>query len=165
MQLLLPLPAITNFDHIHCLICAGMAEILGIIGSSIAIANSAATLSRALFDIVETIKNARKEIADIAQQLQLLSGTLHLLWDFIHSQQSLCRPVLFHNTNAILEQYIQVDKELRELIKTPKNLARLTWYIKKNKVKSLLKKVEAVKTSLTLALNVVQLARFEAVRP
>ena len=142
-----------------------MAEIVGIIGSAIAIANSAATLSRALFDIVESIHNARREIADIAHQLQLLSGTLHLLWDFVHSQNKLCRPGLFHNINAILEQYVQVDKELRELVKTPKTLARLTWHFRRTKVKSQLKRVEAVKTSLCLALNVVQLAREEAIRP
>lgn len=142
-----------------------MAEVVGIIGSAIAIANSAATLSRALYEIVETIHNARREIADIAQQLQLLSGTLHMLWDYTHSQRHLCRPGLFHNTNAILEQYLQVDKDLRELVKTPKNLARLTWYIKQTKVKSLLKKVEAIKTSLSLALHVIQLAREEEVRP
>jgi hypothetical protein len=44
-----------------------MAEVVGIIGSTIAIANSAATLSRALFNIVESIKNARREVANIVQ--------------------------------------------------------------------------------------------------
>jgi hypothetical protein len=146
----------TNFD---------MAEIVGIIGSAIAVANSAGALSRALFDIVETIKNARKEIAEIAQQLHILSGTLHTLWDIMRTQPSLCRPVLFHNTEVILNQYRQVEKELRNLIDGPKNIARLTWYIVKPKVKALLKKVEAIKASLTLELIVVQLAREEFRRP
>ena len=141
-----------------------MAEIIGAIGSTIAIANSAAQLSRALFDIVQTFKNAREEIADIAHQLQILGGTLHSLWNIMHSQHNLCQPVLFDNTNVILQQYCKVDKELRKLIEGPKSLARLTWYIKKTKVKSLLKRVEAIKISLTLELTVVQFAREEVIR-
>jgi len=82
----------------------------------------------------------------------------------MHSQHNLCQPVLFDNTNVILQQYCKVDKELRKLIEGPKSLARLTWYIKKTKVKSLLKRVEAIKISLTLELTVVQFAREEVIR-
>jgi hypothetical protein len=142
-----------------------MAEIIGIIGSSIAIANAAATLSRVLFDITETLKNARSEIADIAQTLSLLSGTLHFLADVLNTQQHLCKPTLFQNTRDIIGQYKQVDVELRKLIENPNQLARLTWHIKKAKVKSLLQRLEAIKTSLTLVLNVIQLAREEVIRP
>jgi hypothetical protein len=142
-----------------------MAEVLGIIGSTIAIANSAATLSRALFDVVESIKNARKEIAFIASQLSFLSGSLHTLADVINSQQDVYKPALYANTNSILRQYRLVDGELRKLIDTPRTLARLTWCVKKTKVKSLLREIEAIKTLLTLELNIIQLAREELRRP
>jgi hypothetical protein len=82
-----------------------MAEAIGIIGSILAVANSAATLSRALFDFVETIKNARKEIAYIAQQLSFLSGSLNTLADVISSQQDLFKAGLYSNTKSILGQY------------------------------------------------------------
>jgi hypothetical protein len=82
-----------------------MAEAIGIIGSILAVANSAATLSRALFDFVETIKNARKEIAYIAQQLSFLSGSLNTLADVISSQQDLFKAALYSNTKSILGQY------------------------------------------------------------
>jgi hypothetical protein len=141
-----------------------MAEILGIIGSSIAVANSAASLSRALFDVVEILRNTRKEIADIAEQLSFLSASLHLLADVIQSQSKLCKPALFTNTNAILRQYSYVDNELRKLIETPQSLARLMWIVKRTKVKTLLKKIEAIKTLLTLELNIIQLAREEVNR-
>jgi hypothetical protein len=141
-----------------------MAEILGIIGSSIAVANSAASLSRALFDVVEILRNTRKEIADIAEQLSFLSASLHLLADVIQAQATLCKPALFTNTNAILRQYSYVDNELRKLIETPQSLARLMWIVKRTKVKTLLKKIEAIKTLLTLELNIIQLAREEVGR-
>lgn len=66
-----------------------MAEILGIIGLSIAVANTTATLSRALFDVVETFIHTREEIADIAQHLQHLLGTLYLLSDQISTCENL----------------------------------------------------------------------------
>lgn len=141
-----------------------MADIIGIIGSSIAIANSAATLSRALFDVVESIKHARKEIAYIAQQLSYLSGSLHRLADVIGSRQDLYKPALYQNTNAILGQYRNVGSELHKLLATRRSLTTLTWCIKKTKVKSLLREIEAIKTLLTLELNVVQLARDEVFR-
>jgi hypothetical protein len=138
-----------------------MAEVVGIIGSTIAIANSAATLSRALFNIVESIKNARREVANIAQQLSFLSSSLHTLADVISSQQDLCKPALYINTNSILSQYSLVDSELRKLVETPRKLARLNWCIKKNKVKSLLREIEAIKTLLILELNIFQMAKEE----
>jgi hypothetical protein len=140
-----------------------MAELVGIIGSAIAVANTTAALSRALFDIVETLKNARKEISEIAQQLLFLSGNLHSLADIIQSQESLCKPELFRNTKAILGQYSQVETDLRELIETPSALKKLMWYINRTKVKSLLKKIEAIKTLLILELNVIQLAKEQVV--
>jgi len=142
-----------------------MAEVLAIITSSITIANSAATLSRALFDVVESIKNARKEIACIAQQLSFLSGSLHFLAEVISSGQDLYKPTLYKNTSTILEQYKVVDAELRKLLETPRTLARLTWCFKRTKVKTLLREIEAVKTLLTLELSIIQLAREEAIRP
>ena len=139
-----------------------MAEIIGIIGTAITVANSAATLSCALFDFVETIKNARKEIAYIAQQLSLLSGSLLLLTEVVESQQSLCSPKLFQNTAAVLKQYGQVEIEIRKLLERPRTL---TWFVKKVKVKPLLQEIEAIKTLLSLQLSIIQLARTEVSQP
>ncbi|KAH7078576.1 hypothetical protein FB567DRAFT_631898 [Paraphoma chrysanthemicola] len=142
-----------------------MAEVLGIISASITVAGTAAALSRALFDVVETLKHARKEIASIAQNLSFLSGSLHLLADLIRSQQSICRPALFANTEAIIQQYRKLEGEIKKLLQTPQSLARLSWCIKRNRAKSMLKEVEAIKSSLILEVNIIQLAREETIRP
>ncbi|KAH7079272.1 hypothetical protein BKA63DRAFT_262563 [Paraphoma chrysanthemicola] len=142
-----------------------MAEVLGIISASITVAGTAAALSRALFDVVETLKHARKEIASIAQNLSFLSGSLHLLADLIRSQQSICRPALFANTEAIIQQYRRLEGEIKKLLQTPQSLARLSWCIKRNRAKSMLKEVEAIKSSLILEVNIIQLAREETIRP
>ena len=133
--------------------------------STLTLASSAALLSRALFDVVETLKHARKEIASIAQHLSNLSGSLNLLADLIKVQQSLCRPALFKNTKAIIRQYGRLEIELKKLLESPQSMARLSWYIKKNRAKSLLKEIEAIKSSLTLEVSIIQLAREEIIRP
>jgi|TARA_R110002003_G_scaffold73_6_gene6852 hypothetical protein len=142
-----------------------MAEVVGIVASTLTLASSAALLSRALFDVVETLKHARKEIASIAQHLSNLSGSLNLLADLIKVQQSLCRPALFKNTKAIIRQYGRLEIELKKLLESPQSMARLSWYIKKNRAKSLLKEIEAIKSSLTLEVSIIQLAREEIIRP
>lgn len=142
-----------------------MAEIFGVISASFTVAESAVILSRALFNVVEALKNARKEVRDIADQLSHLSGSLHTLADIMRSQQELCKPALFKNTKAIIARYYDVEAELKSLLVNPRSLARLSWCIKRTKVKSLLKNIEAIKSSIILELHVVQLAKEEGHRP
>lgn len=145
-----------------------MAEVVGLVASALTIAGVAASavqLSQALFTVAQTLKNAPQEIAEIAEEIQTLSGSLLTLDDFIEAHQSLFKPALFQNTKSILSRYVQVDKELRMLIDTPSKLVRLKWCIKRPKAKNLLKKVEAIKTALSLELSIVRLAREEFVRP
>lgn len=145
-----------------------MAELVGVIASALTIggvAASAAQLSLALFTVAQTLKNAPQEIAEIAEEISLLSGSLLTLADSVETHSGLFKPALYNNTKLILARYNQVDDELRRLIDTPAKLARLKWFVKRPKAKILLKKVEGIKTALTLELNIVRLAREEVIRP
>ncbi|KAH7402410.1 hypothetical protein BKA66DRAFT_564328 [Pyrenochaeta sp. MPI-SDFR-AT-0127] len=142
-----------------------MAEAIGIIASALTIGASAAQLSLALFSVAQTLKNAPDEIADIAEEIHLLSHSFQSLADILDAHQNLCKPALFRNTKAILWRYNQVETELKKLIATPTKLARLRWGIKKPKAKGLLKKIEGIKTALVLQLNIIHLAREEGTRP
>ncbi|KAJ6280395.1 hypothetical protein J3E71DRAFT_200321 [Bipolaris maydis] len=142
-----------------------MAEVIGIVASAITIGASAAQLSLALFDVAHTIKNAPKQIAEIAEEFSLVSESLQTLADIIRANQNLCKPALFKNTHTIISRYKQVDAEIKKLIDTPRKLAGLQWYINKPKAKGLLKKVEGIKTALILELNIIRLAREEFTRP
>ncbi|EUC46119.1 hypothetical protein COCMIDRAFT_36207 [Bipolaris oryzae ATCC 44560] len=142
-----------------------MAEVIGIVASAITIGASAAQLSLALFDVAHTIKNAPKQIAEIAEEFSLLSESLQTLADIIRTNQNVCKPALYQNTHTIISRYKQVDAEIKKLIDTPRKLAGLQWYINKPKAKGLLKKVEGIKTALILQLNIIRLAREEFTRP
>lgn len=60
---------------------------------------------------------------------------------------------------------MQVDKELRNLTDHSKKLARLAFGFKRQKAKALQKKVESIKSALTLQVNIVQLTQEEIGRP
>jgi hypothetical protein len=142
-----------------------MAELVGVVASAITVGASAAQLSLALFSIVQTLKNAPQEMAEIAQEVSLLSGSLLTLGDVLNASRQICKPALFRNTDAILRRYSKVESNIKKLIDTPQKLVRLAWCIQKPKAKSLLKKVEGIKTALTLELNIIQLARAELGQP
>ncbi|KAF1833788.1 hypothetical protein BDW02DRAFT_499724 [Decorospora gaudefroyi] len=142
-----------------------MAEVVGIIASALTVGECAAQLSLALFSVVQTLRNAPKEIADIAEEISLLAESLQTLADIIGAHQNLCKPALFKNTHDIILRYKQFDTEIKKLIDTPGKLAGLKWFINKPKAKGLLKKVEGIKTALVLELNIIRLAREELVRP
>ncbi|KAG9189626.1 hypothetical protein G6011_06494 [Alternaria panax] len=141
-----------------------MADPLSIIASAITVGASAAQLSLALFSVVQTLRNAPREIAEIAEEISLLAESLQTLADIIRAHQNLCKPALFKNTDAIILRCKQVDAEIKKLIDTPQKLAGLKWLINKPKAKGLLKKVEGIKTALILELNIVRLAREEIIR-
>lgn len=142
-----------------------MAEAGGIVQSVLDSAASAAELSLALFNVAQTLDNAPNEVPEIAEGLSMFAEGLQTLADVINDNQSLCKDALFQSTRVILGRYGQVEAELKLLIETPEGLDNLRWYIKKPQVKSLLKKVEAIKTVLVLESNIIRLAREEASRP
>lgn len=141
-----------------------MAEPVSLFASAITIGISAAQLSLALFSVAQTLKNAPREIAEIAEEISWLSGTFQQLPDIIRPYQSLCKPALFGILRESLQRYNQLEAQLKLLVDTPQKLARLRWCMKKSQAKSLLKKVESIKSALTLQLQIFQLAREELVR-
>ncbi|KAI4712928.1 hypothetical protein J4E89_001906 [Alternaria sp. Ai002NY15] len=135
-----------------------------VIDSAYSIGASAAQLSLALFGVVQTLKNAPNEIADIADEISLLAGSWQTLGEILDVHRDLCKPALLNNTHSIILRYEQVAAEIRLLINEPQSLAGLKWPLKKPKAKGLLKKVEGIKTALILEINIVRLAKEEVNR-
>jgi hypothetical protein len=142
-----------------------MAE-LGIIASAITVGECAARLSVALYNIAQTLKNAPQEIAAIAEDVSALSSGLLVLADALKSHLDLCRKEVFYYINSVLRRFKQVEGELRSLTTTENSmgLTRIKWLTRKPKAKVLLKKVESIKSALTLALSIMRLAKEETIR-
>jgi hypothetical protein len=126
-----------------------------------ATAQGAAQLSKVVFKVVSTFKNAPKEMNTIASELSLFSGSLQTLADIIAHYERLCKPQFFEGTKTIMLGYRDIENDLKLLIDTssPKTLLKLRWCMAKPKAKNLLRKIEGIKSALTLQLQIVQLAK------
>lgn len=126
-----------------------------------ATAHGAAQLSKVVFKVVATYKGARKEMADIAQELSGFSGSLQNLADVLNHCQTLCKPEFFNSTKDIILKYRRLEADLQELIidtKTGK-LLKPRWCMRKPKVKKLLGQIQSIKGALLLELSILNLAR------
>ncbi|KAF2648471.1 hypothetical protein K491DRAFT_784054 [Lophiostoma macrostomum CBS 122681] len=135
-----------------------MAELIGILASAATIAELGAQSSLALFEVVRTIKNAREEIAQIAAEMSDLSGTVVMLQHLLNAYQQLYTPVLLTRVQSILDRFYQVDTDLKKLTGKKKKLKSLRWFFEGPKAKGLLRKVEGIKSSLSLVINIILLA-------
>jgi hypothetical protein len=134
-----------------------MADPLSIIASAITVGATAAQLSLALFNITQTVKNAPKEIAEIAEEISTLSASLTVLGEVLQWQQSICKPELFVQIRTTLARFNSIEEQLQKLTEKTR-LERLKWFFKGPKSKGLLKKVESIKSALNLILNIIRLA-------
>ncbi|KAF2279537.1 uncharacterized protein EI97DRAFT_370831 [Westerdykella ornata] len=141
-----------------------MAEPVSIIASAITVGVTAAQLSFTLFNVAQTFKNARAEISEIAHELSGLSQTLETLGDLLQAYQPVCKPALFRQVLSILTRFKEVEEKLKKKLYNPRPLRRLRWFFNAPVAKTLLKKVESIKTSLTLVIGLVQLASEEIKR-
>ncbi|KAF1841779.1 uncharacterized protein K460DRAFT_409218 [Cucurbitaria berberidis CBS 394.84] len=73
------------------------------------VAATAAQLSLDLFTVDQNFKSVPREIAEIADGISSLSGTLVTLADLMDAHQDLCTPALFQNTTVVLVRYNQVE--------------------------------------------------------
>ncbi|PVI03377.1 hypothetical protein DM02DRAFT_697884 [Periconia macrospinosa] len=138
-----------------------MAEPVSIIASAITIAGTAAHLSLALFKVAQTFKHAPEEISEIALEISSLSNSLNMLADALQAYHQICRPKMLQEVDTILERFKKIEKQLLNLTsdRGSKTLNRLKWFFDGPKAKSLLKKVESVKTALTLILSIMRVTK------
>ena len=145
-----------------------MADPLSIIASAITIGEVGAHLSLALFKVARTIKNARREIAEIAQEMSVMSYTLMILADVLRENHNLCEPELFEQIFSAISRFKDVEAQIKGITdsetrqtKRGRALKRSTWLLHGPKARGLLTKVESIKSALILALNIVQIASEE----
>lgn len=131
-----------------------------------ATAQGAAHLSKVVFKVVSTFKNAPKEMAAIARELSQFSGSLHTLADIIDRYETLCKPAAFESIRTIIRGYRELETDLKKIIDTdtPEKLLKLRWCMQKPKAKNILRRIEGIKAALTLELVVFQLAKEQVTR-
>ena len=133
---------------------------LELVASVITVAGTAAHLSLALFRVAQTVKHAPEEISGIAQEMSSLSNSLNILADVLNTYRDICTPKLIKEMEAVLLRFQQVQGELDHLTRDrgKKTIKRLKWFFDGPRAKTLLRKVESIKSALTLMLVTMRFA-------
>jgi len=128
-----------------------MAGIAGIVSAGLRIAVG-------LNEIVDTIKNALKELSYVAQQIQHLSELIGCTFQVIESNQHMYQDRLLYLLRDVQWQFKVIQDVVEKCLlggKTGKQL-RLLFIAKL--IGDLRRKLEALKTTMTLTLQITQLA-------
>ncbi|KAI1114886.1 hypothetical protein F5Y14DRAFT_460976 [Nemania sp. NC0429] len=131
---------------------------LSIIGSIAGISTAGISLSRAIYDVISSVRNAPKEVSDIAKGLCDLSITLKELRRVLNGGRDVYRRKLIRRLASAIRRVGQVQGEIKSLLEGTSSLAKLKWIFRKSKVTELLYAIESHKTSISLILQTMILA-------
>jgi ATP phosphoribosyltransferase regulatory subunit HisZ len=135
-----------------------MSDPLSIIAGIAGIACAGAQLSLSLYEITNRLINAPKEIANVAKELAHLASIFEHLWTTLEKNQKLIKEELIVTTVETLSRFEALQKDVKDIISKCSRFDHLKWLFKRERVASLIAKVDAVKVNLNLLLSIVQIA-------
>ena len=151
-----------------------MAEVIGLAASLIQIAGAGVQLSTSLYNFVGSANRADSDIADIADDVQLTATTLDSVGKVFEREGGTCvvsrkavqdAESLIKRCEAVFAEIQQMIEKRRRTGKDGKKLSTLgkfSWPMKEPRVELLRKRLESLKTSLQLLLQVILLANGQA---
>ena len=144
------------------------AELLAVMDGLSAVAGVATAgvqLSKSLYDLYSTVRTSRKEIEDVASNVSLLSMVLEELDEVLFNDGLTFRPQLRESARSITLRCASIFEDIRRHIGADQDLKgkkvyeKIAWYFKKERVKPLRSSLESLKSTLSILLHVVQLAK------
>lgn len=153
-----------------------MAELFGLAASIIQIAGAGAKLSTALYTFVSSAARADHEINDIADDVQITANALEGVGLVFSDEtsQSVVSVKAMQDARNLITRCEAVFEEIRELVEKRRKvgkggksggltaLGKLSWPMKEQRVQLLRSRLESLKSSLMLLLQVLKLANGQA---
>lgn len=134
-----------------------MAEI-GIIASVAGIAQAGVQLSQSLYHIANRLVNAPKQVAEVADELTLLSNIFQNLGETLNKARKLCKEDIIRHAESILRRFESLQKDVTELVKKIKGIEQLKYAFGMSSISDLMAKIEALKSSMCLLLSTMHVA-------
>ncbi|KAI8628741.1 hypothetical protein F5Y19DRAFT_112493 [Xylariaceae sp. FL1651] len=131
---------------------------LSIIASIAGVSTAGVSLSRAIYDVISTVRNAPKEITDIARGLSDLSFILRELRRVLKDGKDIYRRKLIRRVGSAVRRVGRVQDEIGRLLDGSGGLAKLKWIFRKSKTMALLYTIESHKTGINMILHTMMLA-------
>ncbi|KAF2681412.1 hypothetical protein K458DRAFT_420584 [Lentithecium fluviatile CBS 122367] len=151
-----------------------MAEVIGLAASIVQIAGAGVQLSTTLYNFVGAASRADSDIADIADDVQLTANTLDSVGKVFERVGGKCvvskkaiqdAESLIKRCEAVFGEIHQMIDKRRKMGKDGKKLSTLgkfSWPLKEPRVELLRKRLDSLKASLQLLLQVLLLANGQA---
>jgi hypothetical protein len=138
-----------------------MADPLSIIASIAGIATAGFQLASKLFEIVDAVRSAPQEIAYIAEDMFSLSQLLTQLSNSFEQCRGLYKPQLINITRDLLWRFQIAQDAMHTLIKGCDGFRRLLFVFKSQKIRGVMLKIEGLKGTLSLAMQILTIASTE----
>lgn len=129
------------------------------------VATAGAQLSKSLYDLYTTVRVSRQEIQDVANNVSLLVMVLEELDGVLRDDGLNFKPRLREAAQSIVLRCAGIFKDIQKHtgadlgLKGRKFREKLAWYFKRERVKPLRSSLESLKSTLSILLHVVQLAK------
>jgi Fungal N-terminal domain of STAND proteins len=142
-----------------------MADPLSVIASVVAITTAAVQVSQTLYKLADTIGGTNSEVESIAFEVETFSSVLDDLRDLLDDSEDLITPKALKNANSILSRCKGIFDTIQQMLAPYKHADRISfwhgvqWTFKRERVKPMRCRLEALKTSLLVWLGTVRLAR------
>jgi hypothetical protein len=138
-----------------------MADPLSIAASIGGAVSAGIRIATGLNAIVDTVKNAPKELSYMAQQIEHLSELLGCTFQVIEENETLYRDRLTLILRDVRWQFKIIQDVVEKCLSGGKARRRLRFLFKAKLVDGLMRKLEALKKTMTLTLQITQLAERE----
>ena len=132
---------------------------LSIISGIAGVATAGSALASVLYNIIHNIRDAPREMVDIARGVRELSSILRELRRILKRGTKLFKKSLFRGIVSVTRRIGDIHKDIDGLISENDGaLARLKWVFRKAKATSLLGKIESHKSTVQLLSTIMLLA-------
>lgn len=130
-----------------------------IISGVAGITTAGSALASTLFDIISSIRDAPREMIDIARGIRELSTILRELRGILKQGRRLFKDRLFKAIRSATHRIADVHDEIDDLLDHDGgNMARVLWAFRKSKATKLLAKIESHKSTVQLIATTMLLA-------
>ncbi|WPG99965.1 Hypothetical protein R9X50_00278800 [Acrodontium crateriforme] len=149
-----------------------MAEVFGVACGALQVADAGIKLAETLYEYLDTVRNASKQLESVALQVKVTSSTLRSLGELLedHEAEKVCSQHVVADAQLAFKgcekTFLDVEDTFRALIRSDgpsigkvTTAGRWVYPFKKGKLETLQANLERLKTTLLLMLSVLTYAR------
>ncbi len=142
-----------------------MADPLSVVASIVAISSAAVQISKTLYKVADALVGTNSEIESIASEVETFSDVLEDLREILDEAEDIITPKALKHANTLLSKCKGVFETIQQMLAPYKDIDRISfwhsiqWNFKRERVKPMRCRLEALKSTLLVWLGTVRLAQ------